>query len=212
MHAILQPRHHGVHFLKITERSLSTWTRKMLAKHVFWWLMFFYTHLLLQLQPSVLWLSIDVKPPTKWIRHEFDVSWVTSPWNVYMAKPDPGWEGYPVWQTGRVADHPTHHVNAIKLKRETIPHLNGLPHLPGVPHLHYGKGLFTVGDIETLSLNAATSGNKTTHTSPFPLCSKLWCLLSSNWYLESGTTLHRGGGGGKDLYSLFWVGKTLERF
>ena len=25
---------------------------------------------------------------------------VTPPWNVYMAKFDPGWEGYPVWQTG----------------------------------------------------------------------------------------------------------------
>ena len=97
-------------------------------------------------------------------------------------------------------------------RRGGLPHLNGLPHLPGVPHLHDGKGLFTVGDIETLSLNAATSGNKITHTPPFPLCSKLWCLLFSNWYLESGTILHRGGGGGKDLYSLFWVGKTLERF
>ena len=25
---------------------------------------------------------------------------VTSPWNVYMAKIDPGWEGYPVWTGG----------------------------------------------------------------------------------------------------------------
>ena len=38
----------------------------------------FNTHLLLLLQPSVLWLSIvsfnnDAKPPTKWILREFDV-------------------------------------------------------------------------------------------------------------------------------------------
>ena len=44
----------------------------MLANHVFWWLMLFYTHLLLLLQPSVLWLSIvtlnnDAKLPPKWI-------------------------------------------------------------------------------------------------------------------------------------------------
>ena len=30
----------------------------MLANHVFWHLMLFYTHLLLLLQPSVMWLSI----------------------------------------------------------------------------------------------------------------------------------------------------------
>ena len=41
--------------------------------------MLFYTHLLLLLQPSVLWLSIvsfnnDAKPPPKWILCEFDVS------------------------------------------------------------------------------------------------------------------------------------------
>ena len=44
----------------------------MLANHVFWRLMLFNTHLLLLLQPSVLWLSIvsynnDAKP-------KFDVS------------------------------------------------------------------------------------------------------------------------------------------
>ena len=41
--------------------------------------MHFCTHLLLLLQPSVLWLSIvnfnnDAKPPPKWILREFDVS------------------------------------------------------------------------------------------------------------------------------------------
>ena len=73
---------------------------------------------------------------------------VTPPWNVYMAKFDPGWEGYPVWQTGlpALAGHPTYHVNVIKLKWEIIwtgglPHLSGLPHLPGVPHLHVNRPL-----------------------------------------------------------------------
>ena len=51
----------------------------MLANHVFWRLMHFYTPLLLLLQPSVQWLSIvnfnnDAKPPSKWILREFDVS------------------------------------------------------------------------------------------------------------------------------------------
>ena len=50
----------------------------MLANHVFWRLMHFYTHLLLLLQPSVQWLSIvnfnnDAKPPPKWILRELDV-------------------------------------------------------------------------------------------------------------------------------------------
>ena len=57
-----------------------------------------------------------------------------------MAKFDPGWEGYPVSKTGlpAFADHPTYHVNVIKLKREIIwtgrlPHLSELPHLRGPP-------------------------------------------------------------------------------
>ena len=35
-----------------------------------------------------------------------------APWNVYMAKFDPGWEGNPVWQTGlpALAGHSTYHV------------------------------------------------------------------------------------------------------
>ena len=79
LHAILQPRHSGVHFLKVIEWSLSTKTRKMLANHEFWPLMYFYTPLLLLLQPSVQFLSIvnfnnDTKPPPKWILREFDVS------------------------------------------------------------------------------------------------------------------------------------------
>jgi len=68
---------------------------------------------------------------------------VNSTWNVYMAKFDPDWEGYPVWQTGLPAwaGHPTYHANVIQVKWEIIwtgglPHLSGLPHLPGVPLLH----------------------------------------------------------------------------
>ena len=49
----------------------------MLANHLFWRLMLFYAHLLLLLQPSVLWLSIvtfdDAKPAPKLIVREFDV-------------------------------------------------------------------------------------------------------------------------------------------
>ena len=126
----------------------------MLANHVFWRLMLFYT---LLLKPSVMWLSIatfnnDVKPPPKWILREFDASnptqarRVTPPWNVYMATFDPGWEGNPVWETGLPAltGHPTYHVNVTKLQWEIIwihglPHLSGLPHLPGVPHLHVNR-------------------------------------------------------------------------
>ena len=62
------------------------------------------TPLLLLLQPSVLWLSIvsfnnDAKPPPKWIwciTNPTPARRVTPPWNVYMAKFDPGWEGNPV--------------------------------------------------------------------------------------------------------------------
>ena len=78
---------------------------------------------------------------------EFDVSRirapprrVTPPWNVYVAKFDSGWEGYPVWQTGlaALASHPTYHVDVIRLKWEDIwngglPHLSRLLHLPGAP-------------------------------------------------------------------------------
>ena len=131
----------------------------MMANHVFWWLMLFYTPLLLLLQPPVLWLSIatfsnDAKLPPKWILRELSTAnptpamRVTPPWNVYMAKFDPGWEGYPVWQTGLPAQagNPTYHVNVIQVKWEIIwtgglPHLSGLPHLPGVSHLHVNRPL-----------------------------------------------------------------------
>ena len=127
----------------------------MLANHVFWWLMLYYTHLLLLLQPSVLWLSIvtfnnDAKLLPKWILREFSIAnpsstrRVTPPWNVYVAKFDPGWEGYPVQGNPGFAGHPTYHVNVIKLKWEIIwtgglPHLSGLPHQTGVPHLHVNR-------------------------------------------------------------------------
>ena len=121
--------------------------------------MLFYTRLPLLLQPPVLWLSIvtfnnDAKQLPKWILCELSTAnptpegRVTPPWTVYMAKFDPGWEGYPVWQTGQpaLAGHLTYHVNVTKLKWEIIwtgglPHLSGLPHLPGVPHLHVNRPL-----------------------------------------------------------------------
>ena len=120
--------------------------------------MLFYTHLLLLLQPSVLWLYIvtfnnDAKLLPKLVLREFSIAnptsarWVTPPWNVYMAKFDPGWEGYPVRQTKlpALAGHPTYHVNVIKLKWEIIwtgglPHLSELPQLP-IPHLHVHRPL-----------------------------------------------------------------------
>ena len=75
--------------------------------------------------------------------HESDPCQAGYPtFNVYMAKFDPGWEGYPVWQTGlpALAGNPTYHVNVIKLKWEII-WTGGLPHLPGVPHLHVNRPL-----------------------------------------------------------------------
>ena len=124
----------------------------MMANHLFWQLMLFYTHLLLLLQPSVMWLYIvtfsnHAKLPPKWILSKFGTGtnltparWVTPPWNVYMAKFNPGWEGYPIWQTwlSALVGHPTYHVNVIKLKWEIIwtgrlLHLSGLPHLLGSP-------------------------------------------------------------------------------
>ena len=80
-------------------------------------------------------------PASKWILREFDVSrirprlaWVTSPWNVDMAKFDLSWEGYLMWQTGlpTLKGDPTYHVNVIKLKWEII-WTGGLPHLSGLP-------------------------------------------------------------------------------
>ena len=87
-----------------------------------------YIHLLLLLQPLVPWLFIvtfsnDAKPPP------FDVSRIRrrlggSPHleTFTVAKFAPGWEGYPVWQTGlpALAGHPTYQVNVIKLKWENI--------------------------------------------------------------------------------------------
>ena len=89
--------------------------KKMLANHVFWRLMHFYTHLLLLLQPSVQWLSI-VNLNNAWCKATAKVNFariwcttnptparrVTPPWNVYMANLTPdervtrsGRPGYP---------------------------------------------------------------------------------------------------------------------
>ena len=63
--------------------------------------------------------------PQKWILREFDESRIRPRlgglphfWNFYMAKFDPGWEGYPVWQAELpLADHLTYHVNEIKFPK-----------------------------------------------------------------------------------------------
>ena len=125
---------------------------------MFWRLMLFYTHLLLLLQPSVLWLSIatfnnDAKPLRAkvnfariWcITNPTATSRVTPPWSVNMAKFDSGWEGHPVWQIGlpALAGHPIYHVNVTKLKWEII-WTGRLPHLPGVPHFHVNRPLVVV--------------------------------------------------------------------
>ena len=98
----------------------------MPANHVFWRFMLFYIHLLLLLQPLVPWLSIvtfsnDAKPPPEWIwciTNPTPARWVTPPWNIYMAKFAPGWEGYPVWQTGlpALAGHPTYSGKRDQIK------------------------------------------------------------------------------------------------
>ena len=89
------------------------------------------------------------KPPPKFILRKFKcitnptpARRVTPPRNVYMAKFDPGWEGYLIWQTGlpALAGHLTYHVDVIKLKWENI-WTGGLLHLPGVPHLHVNRPL-----------------------------------------------------------------------
>ena len=89
---------------------------------------------------------------------------VTPPWNVYMAKFDPGWGGYPVWQTRLPAleGHPTYHVNVIQVKWEIIwtgglPHLSELPHLPGVPHLHVNRPLEIYLRLNVTKYNIVTA-------------------------------------------------------
>ena len=79
------PRHPGVHFLKIIEWSLSTSTRKMLANHVFWRLILFCSHLLLLIQLSVLWLSIIFY--LSWCKATAKVNFVRT-W-CYITNPTP---------------------------------------------------------------------------------------------------------------------------
>ena len=79
---------------------------------------------------------------------------VTPPWNVYMAKFDPGWEGYPVY--------PTYHVNVIQVKWEIIwtgglPHLSELPHLPGVPYLYVNRPLEIYLRLNVTKYNIVTA-------------------------------------------------------
>ena len=64
---------------------------------------------------------------------------------------------------------------------------------------------FTIGDkiVETLSSNGITSENKTNCTLPHPVYWGLGCFLFSTDSSNSGTTLHGGGRGGKDLFPPF---------
>ena len=57
---------------------------------------------------------------------------------------------------------------------------------------------------------AIPSGNKTIHTPPPPIRSKLGCLLFPTGSLNSSTTWCGGTGGNKALFSPFYVGKTSE--
>ena len=132
--------------------------KKMLANLVFWRLLLFYTHLLLLLKPSVMWLCIvtfnnDAKPPPKWILREFDVSRIrprqgglphleTFTWQTLTPSERVTRSGRPGYPPRRI----TPPIMVIKLKWEVIwigelPHLSGLPHLPGVPHLHVNRPL-----------------------------------------------------------------------
>ena len=137
----------------------------MLANHVLWRLMLsFYTHLLLLLQPSVLWLSIvsfnnDAKLPPKWILLEFDVS-RSGPrlgrlphLERLHGKIWPLLRGFPVWHSWQpaLAGHPAYYVNVIKLKWEII-WTGGLPHLPGVPHPHVNRPLVTPHNINCVMI------------------------------------------------------------
>ena len=54
--------------------------------------------------------------------------------------------------------------------------------------------------FETLFSNVATSGNKTIHTPPLPLHSKMGCFLQVTLTV---TTLHAGGGGREISFSPF---------
>ena len=60
---------------------------------------------------------------------------------------------------------------------------------------------FTIG--EALSSNGITSENKTNCILPHPVHWSLGCFLFSTGSSNSGTTLHGGGRGGKDLFSPF---------
>ena len=147
----------------------------MLANLVFWRLLLFYTHVLLLLQPSMLWLSIvtlnDTKPPPEWILRQFD---------VFRIRPQLG--GLP------------------HLETFTLPRLKGLPglvdqatHLGKSPHLSCKRDQSKKWEIYMdKRVTPPTWG-------PPPSCKQaLICLNQFSTYMSAifGSYLHGGGGGG----------------
>ena len=147
----------------------------MLANLVFWRLLLFYTHLLLFLQPSVLWLSIvtfnDAKPPPEWILRQFD---------VFRIRPRLG--GLP------------------HLETFTLPRLRGLPglvdqatHLGGSPHLSCKRDQSKMIDYMDKRVTTPTWG-------PPPLCRQaLICLNQFNTYMFAIFRAYLHGGGGPQV-------------
>ena len=164
--------------------------------------MLFCTHLLLLLQPSVLWLFVvtfnnDARPPPKWILREFDVS---------RFRPRLG--GYPtsnrlrgkIWPRLRWLPGSANRATrpgVIKLKWEIIwtgglPQLSWLPHLTGVPHLKVNRPL------DNKQTNKPTQVNKQ-HNQPNK---KQW-LYELYWLMWRQTHL------GKISLTLMYSGHVL---
>ena len=144
-----------MHFLKFTEWSLSTQTKKMAGKRLFWWLMLFLFIYLFTCCScsnfSVLWLLLWLLMMQSLRQKqlvELALIWCNT--NPTQAR-----RGYPtlkpskIWSRLRgllgLADRaivlcgsPAYHRSVIKLKWE-IPWTGGLPHISGLPHQPRGS-------------------------------------------------------------------------
>ena len=144
----------------------------MLANLVFWRLLLFYTHVLLLLQLSVLWLSIvtlnDAKPPPEWILRQFDV------FRIRL----------------RLGGLP--HLETFTLSR-----LKGLPglvdqatHLGRSPHLSCKRDQSKMRDYMDKRVTPPTWG-------PPPSCKQaLICLNRFSTYMSAIFRAYLHGGGG----------------